>query len=97
MRWGMHNWFLAGMLASGIVVFLVVMLARSLQLSAWLLACYALMVVAFVGIRVRRRWGFGEMRRSRELRCRFPNDVRLRFRQARDKLRHHPAALSRAV
>jgi len=93
MRWGMHKWFLAGMLASGVITVLLVLMAQSVAVSAVVVIAYLIVSAGLLHVYFRRRAGRSFGFRSRELRCKWPRDVSLRQRRTAEPVPRRAAML----
>jgi membrane protein implicated in regulation of membrane protease activity len=81
MRWGMHLWFLSGMLLSGVITFLLFLMVLSIEAAVAVFIGYVVVSSLLLWCWFRRR---GDRRlnwRSRELRCKWPTNPSLRFRR----------------
>jgi O-antigen/teichoic acid export membrane protein len=81
MRWGMHKWFLGGMLLSGVISFLLFLMVESFGAAVGIFIGYVVVSSLLLWVWYRRRGDRRIVWRSRELRCKWSTSQSLRFRR----------------
>jgi hypothetical protein len=93
MLWGAHKWFLAGMVVSGIITVLLALIVQSFGAAVAVIVAYVVVSSVVLYMFYRRRGDRSIAWRSRELRCKWPTDVSMRFHRVSPPVTRRAAML----